>query len=40
MIVLALTAPLPFLCLLYVYRHRPAAEASRLDRARAAGEPL
>ncbi len=40
MIALALTAPLPFLCLLYVYRHLPAAEASRLDRARAAGEPV
>lgn len=40
MIALSLGAPLPLLCFLYVYRHLPAAEASRINRARAAGEPI
>jgi len=35
-----LTAPLAWLCLLAAIRLLPAAEASRIDRARAAGEPV
>ena len=36
----ALLAPLPLACMLYVYRNLPIAEATRLERARAAGEPV
>ena len=35
-----LLAPLPLLCFAYVYRNLPTAEATRLERARAAGEPV
>lgn len=35
-----LLAPLPFLCMLYVYRNLPKAEATRIERARAVGEPV
>ena len=35
-----LLAPLPLMCLLYVYRNLPAAEATRIERAREAGEPV
>jgi MFS family permease len=37
---LLLMAPLTLTCLYLVYRKLPAAEASRIDRARAAGEPI
>jgi len=33
-------APLPFLCMLYLYRNLPRAEATRIERARAAGEAI
>lgn len=33
-------APIPLACMYYVYRNLPAAEASRIERARAAGEPV
>lgn len=35
-----LLAPLPLMCMLYVYRNLPAAEATRIERAREAGEPV
>ncbi|TPE59570.1 MFS transporter [Sandaracinobacter neustonicus] len=35
-----LLAPLPLLCFAYVYRNLPRAESTRLERARAAGEPV
>jgi hypothetical protein len=37
---LLLMAPVTLTCLYLVYRKLPAAEASRVDRARAAGEPI
>ena len=37
---LLLMAPITLTCLFLVYRKLPAAEASRIDRARAAGEPI
>jgi MFS family permease len=37
---LLLMAPVTLTCLFLVYRKLPAAEASRVDRARAAGEPI
>jgi MFS family permease len=37
---LLLMAPVTFTCLLFVFRTLPAAEASRVERARAAGEPI
>ena len=37
---LIIAAPLTLLCLYLVWRKLPAAEASRLDRARAAGESI
>ena len=40
LIATTLLAPLPLACMLYVYRNLPAAEATRLERARAAGEPV
>lgn len=40
MLVLLLFTPIPLLLLLYAYRTLPATEASRIERARAAGEPI
>lgn len=40
LIATVLLAPIPLLCMLYVYRNLPAAEATRIERARAAGEPV
>ncbi|MCG2839443.1 MFS transporter [Sandaracinobacter sp. RS1-74] len=40
LIAMSAFAPLPLLCFYYVYRNLPAAEATRIDRARAAGEPI
>ena len=40
LIATTLLAPLPLACMLYVYRNLPTAEATRLERARAAGEPV
>jgi MFS family permease len=37
---MSLLAPIPLLCLAYVYRNLPNAEATRIDRARAVGEPV
>ena len=37
---LLLIVPVTLVCLVLVYRKLPAAEASRVDRARAAGEPI
>ena len=37
---LLLVAPVTLICLYQVYRRLPAAEASRVERARAAGEPI
>ncbi len=37
---LLVAAPVTLACLAYVYRHLPAAEATRVARAQAAGEPL
>jgi MFS-type transporter involved in bile tolerance (Atg22 family) len=39
-IALLAVVPLSLVALLYLYRALPAAEASRLDRARAAGEAI
>ncbi len=40
LIALVLLSPLPLICILYGYRHLPAAESSRVERARAAGESI
>lgn len=37
---MSLMAPIPLACMVYVYRNLPKAEATRIDRARAAGEPV
>ncbi len=40
LLAMMLLLPLPLLCLIYVYRTLPAAKASRVERARAAGEQV
>lgn len=40
LIATTLLAPIPLFCLLYIYRNLPSAEATRIQRARAAGEPI